>query len=234
MIQILLDTRTHRSEPRLHTCRPPLLWNPAHLGDFLCWRHFLIILISFHYFSHPSACVLLIFSNEVHKENKMTKALQCIPILCMHCLPLLIKVLKWMSAWIPSFICHRLQLLPGQKNLILEILRKELSSWAVQVWLSCGQLNFQFLQLLQKPDFFFYLKPISLLHLRYMVQLAAFTICEKKPLSLWSLPLSCVLPLTTTYDVPDCANTIVMPVMSGRSSVSQHHPALLFAQGQVH
>lgn len=68
------------------------------------------------------------------------------------------------------------------------------------------------------------------------VHLAALTNLLKT-LSLSHLLLShvCVLPLlTTTYDVPDCESVIVMPVVSGPSSVSQHHPALLFAQGQVH
>lgn len=123
----------------------------------------------------------------------MTKALQCIPILCMHCLPVLIKVLKWMSAWIPSFICHQLQLLPGQKNLILEIPRKELSSWAVQVWLSCGQLNFQFLQLLQKPDFFFLLEAYFFVAFTvYGTSGSFYNLWEKTSLSLISSPLLCV------------------------------------------
>lgn len=70
---------------------------------------------------------------------------------------------------------------------------------------------------------------------RYIWQLLKFA---KNSFPLISFPLvfvcARVLLLTTTYDVPDCKSAIVMPVMSGHSSVSQHHPALLFAQGQVH
>ena len=112
---------------------------------------------------------------------------------------------------------------------LLEVLKKELSSWTFQVCVSCGQLNFQFLQVWQELDFC--LKLISLLHQRCAASGSLYNLL-KSP-SLWSLSLSCVLLLTTTYNKPDCESTIVMPVMSAHSYVSQHHPALLFAQGQV-
>lgn len=66
------------------------------------------------------------------------------------------------------------------------------------------------------------------------VHLAAFAIYLKNSPCLISFPLNGVLLLTTAQDVPDCESAIVMPVMPGPSSVSQHHPVLLFAQGQVH
>ncbi len=96
-------------------------------------------------------------------------------------------------------------------------MRKQLTGWAADVWLSCGQLNFQFSQLLQKPGF--YLKPISLLHLRCIWQLLQFS---KKTHSLSDLLHSrvWVLLLTSTWDVPDCESAIVKPVMSGESASS--------------
>lgn len=83
---------------------------------------------------------------------------------------------------------------------------------------------------LKKLDF--YLKPIPLLHLEYIWQLSQIA---KNPFPLISCPLMCMLLLLkTTYNLPVCESLIVMPVMSGLSSDSQRHPALLFAQGQVH
>lgn len=85
-----------------------------------------------------------------------------------------------------------------------------------------------FSQPLQEPDFD--LKPISLLHLLlYICQLLQKSL--KLSLSLMLFPLMRVLHLTATYDVPDCARTVVMPVMSGPGALSPHPPALLLARG---
>ena len=92
--------------------------------------------------------------------------------------------------------------------------------YMVEFSLSCGHLKFQ------EPDFFS--KLIYLLHGRR----DSYGSFHKLP-SLISSALMSVSLLTSKYDAPDCDKAIVIPVMSGPGTVSQHHSALLFAQGQV-